>query len=90
MDINMYSVAGGLAVIGMLALAIRQLTGWPSLKRNSGNNKTQMTKDMASTKTRVGILEKNQTVLFKKVDKIGEDVSFIRGKMERDNDKPRA
>ncbi len=49
---------------------------------NPGNNKTQMTKDITETKTRVEILESNQTVLFQKVDKMAEDVSFIRGKME--------
>lgn len=84
MDINVYSVTGGLAVIGVLVLAARQLTGWPSLKRNNpgGNNKTQMIKDVTETMTRVENLEKGQIILSEKVDKIVEDVSFIRGKME--------
>ena len=55
----------------------------PNNPGNPGNHfKTQMTRDMSETKTRVEILEDNQTVIFRKVDKIGEDVSFIRGKME--------
>lgn len=48
----------------------------------SGNNKMQVIKDIAGTKTRVGILETNQRILFTKVDQISDDVSFIRGKME--------
>lgn len=48
----------------------------------SSGCKTQIVKDVTETKTRVGILEKNQTVLFKKVDGIADDVSFIRGRME--------
>lgn len=55
----------------------------PGNPGNPGNNnKTQMTKDVTETKTRVGILENNQIVIFQKVDKIADDVSFIRGKME--------
>lgn len=55
----------------------------PGNPGNPGNNnKTQMTKDITENKTRVENLEKGQTVLFEKVDKIVEDVSFIRGKME--------
>jgi len=46
------------------------------------NNKTQVTKDITETKTRVGILEENQKTLFRKVDKMADDVSFIRGQME--------
>ena len=49
---------------------------------NPGNNKTQMTKDITENKTRVEILEKAQGVLFEKVDKMADDVSFIRGVME--------
>lgn len=55
----------------------------PGNPGNPGNHfKTQMTRDMVETKTRVEILEDNQTTLFKKVDQISDDVSFIRGKME--------
>lgn len=57
----------------------------PNNPGNLRNNKTQMTKDITGVKVRVGILEKNQTVLFQKVDKIGEDVSFMRGRMERED-----
>ncbi len=49
---------------------------------NPGNNRTQMTKDVTETKTRVEILEKGQFTLFEKVNKMADDVSFIRGKME--------
>ncbi len=58
-------------------------------RSNPGNNKTQMTKDVTETKTRVEILEKSEVVIFQKVDKmadkiekIADDVSFIKGKME--------
>jgi len=60
----------------------RSNPGNPNNPGNPGNNKTQMTKDITETKTRVEILEHNQDTLFTKVDKIGEDVSFIRGQME--------
>lgn len=53
-----------------------------TLSNPGNNNKTQMTKDITETKTRVEILESNQTVLFQKVDKMADDVSFIRGQME--------
>lgn len=72
-------------IILLIAVAMGtyfKVNGFRKNNPGTGNNKTQMTKDITENKTRVENLEKGQIVLFRKVDQISDDVSFIRGKME--------
>ncbi len=80
-------IIGFVLVVGLVVLGIKQLiSGWP-LSKNLGNKKGECpapkcNQTVIETATKVEILEENQAKVFTKVEKIADDVSFIRGKMD--------
>lgn len=88
--INVWTIVGALSILGMVIMAVKWMTGWSPFarkdnpKKNNPSNswQTSVNKKLAQGEVRIGMLENGQKVLFSKVNKIAEDVAFIRGKME--------
>ena len=86
MEINHYTIIGGITFIGIVALGLRHLTGRPLFGSNKNQGKSRshndMIRDMADHRARIKYLEEGQAKLFGMVESICEDVAFIRGRME--------
>ena len=80
-------IVGALIVLGLMGLGIWQLVSGRLMSKNNKKGKCPAPKCsqvVIETATKVEILEENQGKMFEKIDQISNDVSFIRGKMDKE------